>query len=145
MKWILHLWAIAVIVCAIGLWGQLYLAVADSKTNPGPAWTMPSFWAWVASPTVAWVMANYCARKNPGPAVVLMIGSTISSLGGWWLLWCDAQCKYSPGGMNPFAPAPGILMSLTIYPAFHWALFLGFLLLCIPANRWTQHALERTV
>lgn len=131
MKWIHQLWIVGMIVCVIGLWGQLSLALADAKTNPAPAWTSTVF-SWIISPSFAWVIASFRERKSPGPSAVLLVGTTISSLGGWWLLWRDSQTRYSPGGMNPFAPGPGILMSLTIYPAFHWAFILGLLYVCLP-------------
>lgn len=132
MKWIHQLWIIGVVVCGIGLWGQLSLALADAKANPAPAWTSTFFWAWIVSPSFAWAIASFRERKSIGRSALLLAGTTISSLGGWWLIWRDSQARYLPGGMNPFAPGPGILMSLTVYPAVHWAFILGLLYVCLP-------------
>lgn len=138
MKWIHQLWMVGILVCAIGLCGQLSLAIADARANPAPAWSMPVFWGWIISPAIAWMLAAFFARKKVEPSAVLFVGTTMSSLGGWWLIWRDSTARHSPGGMNPFAPGPGILMSLTVYPFFHWILFLGFLLLCIPFRNHVQ-------
>lgn len=135
-----HLWVITVTVCIIGLLGQLSLAVNDSRANPAPAFTMPFFWLWVVSPTLGWVLSSFFMRGRLRPSIVLMISASISSIGGWWLLWRDAHWMPT-GGRNPFLATPGILMSLTIYPALHWAFFHFSLLLCfLSVINWHRHS-----
>lgn len=135
-----YLWVFSVLVCIIGLLGQLSLAVKDSRANPAPAFTMPFFWLWVVSPTLGWALSSFCLRDRFRPSIILVICASISSIGGWWLLWRDAHWVPT-GGRNPFLATSGILMSLTIYPVLHWAFFLFSLLLCfLSVMNWQRNS-----
>jgi hypothetical protein len=140
MKRFDFLWILTLLMCIIGLSGQLSLTVADSKANPAPAFTMPFFWLWSVSPTLAWASASICLRNRLAQFIVLMICASVGSMGGWWFLWRDT--RWVPDDeRNPFLATSGILMSLTIYPAFHWTFFLVSMLLCfVVSMNWEKHS-----
>ncbi len=129
------LWIVTCVSCTIGLLGQLSMAVSDSKVNPAPAFSMPIFWLWVSSPMLGWALCSFFWRHRLVPSIALMLCATVSSVGGWWLLWRDAHWVPT-GGRNPILAISGILMSLILYPALHWAVLLASLLLCFLLARY---------
>lgn len=138
MKSWLHPWVFGFVAAAVGLASQIPLGLADARKNPGPAYGDPGFWAWVASPALAWMLACIAARKHRAPATVLAIGSVLSGLAGWALVWSDAHRTPTPGGMNPFASS-GLTITMLLAGLLQWIIFLPFL--CVAGLVWWYNRL----